>query len=74
VELAAAFEGSAGTFRNIPVSAAHSHFALTNLVWHLICRRSAEGSACLDHKWSMKTKDFHRIDSFIDVSVGTVVG
>lgn len=70
VELAGAFEGTSGAFRGIPVSAAQSHFSLTNSIWHLpdLSVNRPEGSARLDYTGDMRTQDFHwDIESHIDV-------
>lgn len=50
-----------GSYRQVPVDAAHSHFIYSNLSWHLpdLTLRRREGTVQAEHRASDLTKDFY---------------
>jgi hypothetical protein len=61
-----------GTYRQIQVIAAHSHFSYSNLCWHLpdLSLTRPEGTLRAEHKANEDTKDFYwRISSTLDPAI-----
>lgn len=69
IQIAGAFEGRNGTFRDVPVSYGRSHFALTNLVWYLpdLYVLREDGEAELGYTGHMGTHEYEwRVRSRVD--------